>query len=135
MIQLMYIIVATIAIAPIAFAGVFALAMKEHPLSKILPMLVSLSAGIPMGGSFIHLLPEAEKILGDFYGSRRICDAAVGTDIFTSLIADATPLSKREWRLNNQIATKTLPAIANQGGPRCCKRGSLIANIRCGFFT
>ena len=75
MIQLMYIIVATITIALIAFVGVFALAMKEHLLSKILPMLVSLSAGTLMGGAFIHLLPEAEKMLGDFCESHRICSA------------------------------------------------------------
>lgn len=81
MIQLMYIIVATIAIALIAFVGVFALAMKEHLLSKILPMLVSLSAGTLMGSAFIHLLPEAvkiaEKMLGGFCGSHGICGAAV----------------------------------------------------------
>jgi zinc and cadmium transporter len=61
MIQLTYIIVATIAIALIAFVGVFALAMKERLLNKILIMLVSLSAGALMGGAFIHLLPEAVK--------------------------------------------------------------------------
>ncbi|MEA3457677.1 MAG: hypothetical protein U9R21_03275, partial [Candidatus Thermoplasmatota archaeon] len=44
-----------------AFVGVFALAMKEHLLNKILIMLVSLSAGALMGGAFIHLLPEAVK--------------------------------------------------------------------------
>ena len=59
MLQLMYIILTTFAIALIAFIGVFALAMKEQLLNKILIILVSLSAGALMGGAFLHLLPEA----------------------------------------------------------------------------
>lgn len=59
MIQLLYIIGITLAIAFIAFIGIFTLAMKEHLLNKILLFLISLSAGALMGGAFIHLLPEA----------------------------------------------------------------------------
>jgi len=61
MIQLLHVVVATLSIALIAFVGVFALAMKEQLLNKILIMLVSLSAGALMGGAFIHLLPEAAE--------------------------------------------------------------------------
>jgi zinc and cadmium transporter len=59
MFQLAYIILTTFAIALIAFIGVFALAMKEQLLNKILIILVSFSAGALMGGAFLHLLPEA----------------------------------------------------------------------------
>lgn len=59
----------TFTIALIAFVGVFALVMKEQLLNKILIILVSLSAGVLMGGAFIHLLPEA-------------VEKAEGTDIF-----------------------------------------------------
>jgi len=69
MIQLIYIIMTTFTIALIAFVGVFALVMKEHLLNKILIILVSLSAGVLIGGAFIHLLPEA-------------VEKAEGTDIF-----------------------------------------------------
>ena len=59
MIQLIHIIIATFSIALIAFIGVFALALKEKLLNKILLFLVSLSAGALMGGAFLHLIPEA----------------------------------------------------------------------------
>jgi zinc and cadmium transporter len=59
MIQLAYIIIATIIIALIAFVGIFTLAMKDQLLNKILLILVSLSAGALMGGAFLHLIPEA----------------------------------------------------------------------------
>jgi len=65
MLQLVYIISTTFAIALIAFIGVFTLAMKEQLLNKILIILVSLSAGALMGGAFIHLLPESIEKSGD----------------------------------------------------------------------
>ena len=65
MLQLMYIILTTFAIALIAFIGVFALAMKEQLLNKILIILVSLSAGALMGGAFLHLLPESIEKSGN----------------------------------------------------------------------
>jgi zinc and cadmium transporter len=65
MLQLMYIILATFAIALIAFIGIFTLAMREQLLNKILIILVSLSAGALMGGAFIHLLPESIEKSGD----------------------------------------------------------------------
>jgi len=58
-IELLYIIVITVAIALIAFIGIFTLVLKERLLNKILLILVSLSAGALMGGAFLHLIPEA----------------------------------------------------------------------------
>jgi len=65
MLQLIYIVLTTFAIALIAFIGVFALAMKEQLLNKILIILVSLSAGALMGGAFLHLLPESIEKSGN----------------------------------------------------------------------
>ena len=64
MIQLVYIVLTTFAIALIAFIGVFALIMNECLLNKILIILVSLSAGALMGGAFLHLLPESVEKSG-----------------------------------------------------------------------
>lgn len=56
---LIAIIIATFIISLGGLIGVFTLSVKEAKLSKILMLLVSLSAGALMGGAFIHLLPEA----------------------------------------------------------------------------
>lgn len=74
MIVLLYIIVFTFLIALIAFVGVFTLAMKDQILKKILLILISLSAGVLMGGAFLHLLPEA-------------VEASEGTDILVFVLA------------------------------------------------
>lgn len=62
MLQLVYIVITTFAIALIAFIGIFTLALKDKVLNKILLILVSLSAGALMGGAFLHLIPEAAEI-------------------------------------------------------------------------
>jgi len=78
-------------------------------------------------------IEEAEKraknILGGFCGFYGNCGAGVGTGVFISLITDATPLSKHEWRLSNMMTSKGLFTIANVGGPRCCKRNTFLSII------
>jgi predicted RNA-binding Zn-ribbon protein involved in translation (DUF1610 family) len=70
---------------------------------------------------------RAAKVPGGFCGFYGNCGAAVGTGIFISIITEATPLSKNEWKLSNLVTSKSLYSIAMHGGPRCCKRDSLLA--------
>lgn len=70
---------------------------------------------------------RAKNILGGFCGFYGACGAAVGTGISISLILDASPLSKDEWRLSNLMTSKSLEKISIYGGPRCCKRDTFTA--------
>ncbi|HVN55750.1 MAG TPA: DUF5714 domain-containing protein [Anaerolineaceae bacterium] len=70
---------------------------------------------------------RAEGVPGGSCGTCGNCGAAVGTGIFVSLITGANPLSKQEWRLSNQMTAQSLVAIAEHGGPRCCKRDTFLA--------
>jgi len=67
--EILYIICASLIISLGALVGIFTFALKEEKLSRILLLLVSLSAGALMGGAFLHLLPEASEKLagGDIY--------------------------------------------------------------------
>jgi hypothetical protein len=73
---------------------------------------------------------RAEDIKGGFCGFHGACGAAIGTGIFVSVISKSTPLSGVEWRLSNLMTAESLSKIAENPGPRCCKRGSFIAVIR-----
>ena len=65
MYELAYILLATFIVSLISFVGVVTLALKDKILTKILLILIGLSAGALMGGAFLHLLPEAvEKSSG-----------------------------------------------------------------------
>lgn len=70
---------------------------------------------------------RAEGVRGGSCGFCGNCGAAVGSGIFISLITGATPLSKREWQLSNRMTAESLLAIAEHGGPRCCKRDTFLA--------
>ena len=70
---------------------------------------------------------RAEKIPGGFCGTHGNCGAGVGTGIFMSVIAHATPLAKEEWQFSNLLTGKSLISIAMHGGPRCCKRDVYLA--------
>ncbi len=57
------------------------------------------------------------------------CGAAVSTGMFMSIITKATPLTGKSWGHSNRMTSRALEAIANLGGPRCCKRNSFTAAI------
>jgi len=62
---LIYIIIATLAVSLISFAGVLVLFLKPDVLKKLTLVLVALSAGSLIGGAMLHLLPEAvEEVVG-----------------------------------------------------------------------
>jgi hypothetical protein len=70
---------------------------------------------------------RAANVLGGFCGFYGDCGAAVGVGIFISVMTGATPLSINEWRLSNLATGRSLITIAENGGPRCCKRNTMLA--------
>jgi hypothetical protein len=80
-----------------------------------------------IGEGLAVAMKRSKNILGGFCGFYGNCGAAVGTGIFMSIINNATPMSKEEWKLCNLMTSRSLENIANGGGPRCCKRDSFAA--------
>ena len=77
-----------------------------------LPVLLELAAS------------RAKNVLGGFCGYYGACGSAVGAGIFMSVWTDATPLSDESWADANEMTSRCLHRIAQNGGPRCCKRGT-----------
>ena len=73
---------------------------------------------------------RAEQVPGESCSSHGSCGAAVGVGIFASVLLGATPLSKEEWGLANLFTAGALSAIAELGGPQCCKRCTTVALIQ-----
>ncbi|MCL7414243.1 MAG: ZIP family metal transporter [ANME-2 cluster archaeon] len=59
---LQWIIAATLFVSLISLIGIVTFSFSDRSLKKVLLVLVGFSAGTLMGGSFLHLLPEALKI-------------------------------------------------------------------------
>ena len=53
-----------------------------------------------------------------------------GAGIFASIVCGATPLNAEKWAVPQRLAAECLRAIAEVGGPRCCKRTGRLA-IEC----
>ena len=70
---------------------------------------------------------RAAQVPGGFCGTHGDCGAAVGVGIFVSLVTGATPLSHQQWHLCNIATARALTDIAENGGPRCCKRNTFLA--------
>ena len=73
---------------------------------------------------------RGQKIPGGACGFLGVCGAASGAGIFASIVSGATPLTGQQWEIPQRLTARCLEAIAEIGGPRCCKRTSRIA-IQC----
>lgn len=78
---------------------------------------------------------RGRQIPGGACGFWGCCGAAVSTGIFISIITGANPMKKKEWQLANLMTSTSLRAIAELGGPRCCKRNSFTAIAEAVKFT
>ena len=47
--------------------------------------------------------------------------------MFVSIISGSTPLTEEPFALSHRMTAKSLAAIGEIGGPRCCKRDSYLS--------
>ena len=55
------------------------------------------------------------------------CGAGISTGMFVSIISQSTPLTNEPFALSHKMTAKSLQAISEIGGPRCCKRDSFLS--------
>jgi zinc and cadmium transporter len=77
---LFWIVVSSVGMSLIALSGLVTLALKEDQLRKVLLPLVAFSAGSLIGGSFLHLIPEA--LAGSTQSAAPFLWVIVGFSIF-----------------------------------------------------
>lgn len=82
---------------------------------------------IDLDDALEEMKSRGENYPGGSCGLWGCCGAAVSTGMCMSILTKATPLTGRSWRQANRMTANTLAAIAELGGPRCCKRNSYTA--------
>ena len=70
---------------------------------------------------------RGKAISGGVCGTHGTCGACIGVGIAFSIIHKVTPYSKEERGEANRMTAHALMAISVFGGPRCCKRDSMLA--------
>ena len=74
-----------------------------------------------------EVISRGRQVPGGACGYMGACGAAISTGIFMSVVTRNTPLSTDSWRLCNLMTAKALEQVAENGGPRCCKRDSYLS--------
>ena len=55
--------------------------------------------------------------------------------MYISIMTKANPLTVKSWQQANRMTSRCLGAIAELGGPRCCKRNAFTAIKEAVRFT
>ncbi len=97
--------------------------------SALLTAFFNAGGNIDLLTSLIEMQKRATCVPGGACGFWGACGAGVSSGMFISIITNATPLTKEPWGLSNRMTSKSLEAIGNVGGPRCCKRDSYLSII------
>ena len=74
-----------------------------------------------------EMMSRAKQVPGGSCGFWGACGAGISSGIFVSIVTGSTPLSERPFALSNRMTARSLAAIGETGGPRCCKRDSYLS--------
>lgn len=74
-----------------------------------------------------EMMNRGKQVPGGACGFWGACGAGISSGMFVSIIAKSTPLSQETFSLPHWMTAKSLNAIGNIGGPRCCKRDSYLS--------
>ncbi len=78
---------------------------------------------------------RAKQVPGGTCGYWGVCGAAAGAGIYMSILLGSSPVHREAWPIPQRLAADCLNAIADVGGPRCCKRTGRIAVTHAAAFT
>lgn len=85
------------------------------------------SAKLDMEEALAEVKRRGEQVPGGACGYMGACGASISTGIFMSIVTRNTPFSTDTWRLCNLCTARALEQVAENGGPRCCKRDSYLS--------
>jgi len=70
---------------------------------------------------------RGQAVAGGMCGSHGACGAALGVGVAYSIIHQVTPLSAESRGAAGRLTALALLEISSYGGPRCCKRETMLA--------
>ena len=70
---------------------------------------------------------RGSKVPGGACGFWGACGAGISSGMFISIVTGSTPLKTTEFGLSNLMTSRSLKAIGEIGGARCCKRNSFLS--------
>ena len=82
---------------------------------------------IDLESALREMMSRGKSVPGGACGFWGACGAGLSSGMFVSIISKSTPLAREPFALSHRMTTKSLEAIGEIGGPRCCKRDSYLS--------
>ena len=82
---------------------------------------------IDLRAALAEMMNRGKSVPGGACGFWGACGAGISTGMFVSIISKSTPLTVEPFALSHKMTAKSLDAIGEVGGPRCCKRDSFLS--------
>ena len=74
-----------------------------------------------------EMMSRGKSVPGGACGFWGACGAGISSGMFVSIISASTPLAEKPFALSHHMTARSLNAIGDVGGPRCCKRDSYLS--------
>lgn len=110
----------------------------EHHImvgAALLTAYKNAGGSIDLEKALAEMKNRGQSVPGGACGFWGACGAAISTGIFISIVTGSTPLAKESFGLANKMTSKSLGAIGEIGGPRCCKRDSYLSILQAVDFV
>ena len=82
---------------------------------------------IDLRSALTEMMNRGRSVPGGACGFWGACGAGISTGMFVSIISQSTPLTNEPFALSHKMTAKSLQAISEIGGPRCCKRDFFLS--------
>lgn len=82
---------------------------------------------IDLEPALTEMMNRGKSVPGGACGFWGACGAGISTGMFVSIVSGSTPLTEEPFALSHRMTAKSLDAIGEIGGPRCCKRDSYLS--------
>lgn len=82
---------------------------------------------VDLASDLTEMMNRGKSVPGGACGFWGACGAGISSGMFISIISKSTPLAQEPFALSHKMTAKSLGAIGEIGGPRCCKRDSYLS--------
>ena len=95
--------------------------------SALLTAFRNAGGDIDLEEALVEMMNRGKSVPGGACGFWGACGAGISSGMFVSIASSSTPLSNEPFALSHRMTAKSLSAIGEIGGPRCCKRDSYLS--------
>lgn len=95
--------------------------------ASLLTAYKNAGGSINLTAALTEMMNRGKRVPGGACGFWGACGAGISSGMFVSIISKSTPLAQEPFALSHKMTSKSLGAIGEIGGPRCCKRDSYLS--------